>query len=332
MHRPQNLLTALAATAALTLLLTACGSTGQSSPGGQLSKDELKGATIGFVPGVNDPFYISMQCGIEAAAAKHGIRVDTQIPQQFEAAVQTPVVNSVVASHPDALLVAPTDGQALIPPLRRATGAGIPVGLVDTTLEDPSLAYTSIATDNVAAGRQAAETLADLIGERGSVLVIAFQSGATTSDQRQKGFEERIADYSGIDYIGAQVNNNDPARAASIVAAALSAHPDLAGVFATNVSAAQGAATGARNAGAQGKVKIVGFDAGATQVEQLKRGDVQALIAQQPAQIGRLAVEQTIAQLTGEDVDAQIGTDTVVVTQDNLDEPNVQRALYRKSC
>ncbi|MEU3980597.1 ABC transporter substrate-binding protein [Streptomyces sp. NPDC026672] len=331
MLRPRNL-TALAGTAAIALLMTACGTTGQSSPSGQLDKGDLKGATIAFVPGVNDPFYISMQCGIQAAAAEQGIRVKTQIPQQFEAAVQTPVVNSVVAAHPDALLVAPTDGQALIPPLRRATSAGIPVGLVDTTLQDPSLAFTSIATDNVDAGGQAAETLAKLIGERGSVLVIAFQSGATTSDQRQKGFEKRIADYPGIHYIGAQVNNNDPAKAASIVSAALAAHPNLAGVFATNVSAAQGAATGARNAGAQGKLKIVGFDAGATQVEQLKRGDVQALIAQQPEQIGRLAVKQTIAQLTGEDVDKKIGTDTVVVTRDNLDKPEVKRALYRESC
>ncbi|MGO1921453.1 MAG: substrate-binding domain-containing protein, partial [Microbacterium sp.] len=161
-------------------------------------------------------------------------------------------------------------------------------------------------------------------------LMIAFKAGASTSDARQKGFEDQIATYSDIEYLGAQINDNDPARAASIVQAALAANPDLSGVFATNLFAAQGAATGLRNAGAENEVKVVGFDAGGTQVEQLERGDVHALVAQKPSEIGAAAVEQVVATLTGGTVEDSIGTETVVITQDNL--ADMEEFVYKESC
>ena len=240
----------LLAASTLAISLAACSSDATSGgESGDLTEADLEGLTIGFIPGVNDPFYISMQCAVEEAAAEYGMEVSAQIPEQFEAAVQTPIVNSMVATDPAALLIAPTDGQALFPPLKQASDAGIPIGLVDTTLEDTSLAFTSIATDNEQGGAAAADALAELSwGEKGKVLVIAFKAGASTSDARQKGFEDQIATYSDIEYLGAQINDNDPARAASIVQAALAANPDLSGVFATNLFAAQEAATGC-NAG-----------------------------------------------------------------------------------
>jgi ribose transport system substrate-binding protein len=322
--------------AALVASLTACGTT--SAPAAKagsaktLTTAQLSGKTIGFIPGVTDPFYVSMQCGIQTAAKKYGMKVSTQIPQQFEAAVQTPIVNAMVATAPVAMLIAPTDAQALVPPLLKAVNAGIPVGLVDTTLTDQSLAFTSIATDNAVGGGQAADALAKLIGEKGKVLVIAFKAGASTSDARQKGFEDEIKKYPNVTYLGAQINDNDPAKAASIVSATLAANPDLAGIFATNLFAAQGAATGLRNGGVQGKVKMVGFDAGSGQIDQLKRGDVQALIAQKPAEIGQDAVDQVVAELTGGKVTKTIGTKTVIITQDNLNDADIQDAIYKEHC
>lgn len=328
---------ALLLAASLAATLAACGTTAGTGSAGdeateKLSEADLSGLTVGFIPGVNDPFYVSMQCGIEEAAGEYGMTVDTQIPQQFEAAVQTPIVNAMVATDPAALLIAPTDGQALQPPLQKAVSAGVPVGLVDTTLEEPELAFTAVATDNEAGGAAAADALAELIDEEGKVLVIAFKAGASTSDARQKGFEDQIADYPEVEYLGAQINDNDPAKAASIVSATLAANPDLKGIFATNLFAAQGAATGLRNAGAEGDVKMVGFDAGGTQIEQLERGDVQALVAQKPNEIGAAAVEQLVAYLTGGEVETSIGTDVVIMTQDNLEDPEIQAAIYKESC
>jgi ribose transport system substrate-binding protein len=322
---------ALGVVAALALGLTACGSGGGGGGGG--TSGGIKGKTISFVPGVSgDSFYITMQCGIQAEAAKSGLKVDMQAPQQFDASLQTPIVNGVVAKKPAGLLIAPTDAKAMVPPLLRAKQAGIKIGLVDTTLATDGIASSSVSTDNLAGGVAAADALAKLIGQKGKVLVIAFKAGASTSDDRQHGFEQEIKKYPGIKYLGAQINDNSPAKAASIISATLSANPDLTGVFATNQFAAEGAATGLRNAGKQGAVKTVGFDAGPVQMQQLKRGDVQALVAQQPYQIGTQAVDQLVASLTGGQPKAKIGTTTTTITQDDLSKPAAQQAAYKTSC
>ena len=104
------------------------------------------------------------------------------------------------------------------------------------------------------------------------------------------------------------------------------------GIFGTNLFSAEGAATGLRSAGASEKVKIVGFDAGPKQVEDLEQGVVQALIAQKPADIGKAGVEQAIAALKGEPVQKKIGTGFVVVTKDNMNDPDVKPFLYKSSC
>ncbi|WP_329238070.1 ABC transporter substrate-binding protein [Actinoallomurus sp. NBC_01490] len=321
----------LGVAAALALGLAACSS--GNSGGGGGSTGDIKGKTISFVPGVSgDSFYITMQCGIQAEAAKNGLKVDMQAPQQFDASLQTPIVNAVVAKKPAGILIAPTDAKAMVPPLLQAKQAGIKIGLVDTTLAKDGIAGSSVSTDNLAAGAAAADALAKLIGQKGKVLVIAFKAGASTSDDRQHGFEQEIKKYSGIKYLGAQINDNSPAKAASIISATLSANPDLKGVFATNQFAAEGAATGLRNAGKQGTVKTVGFDAGPVQMQQLKRGDVQALVAQQPYQIGTQAVDQLVASLTGKKPNAKIGTSTTTITQDDLSKPAGQQAAYKTSC
>ena len=106
----------------------------------------------------------------------------------------------------------------------------------------------------------AADALAELIDETGTVMVVNVNPGISTTDQRQAGFEQEIATYPNIEYIGTEFSNNDPAKAAEIMTAAIAAHPDLNGVFAANLFSAQGTATGVQQANAD--VQVVGFDAG----------------------------------------------------------------------
>jgi ribose transport system substrate-binding protein len=292
-----------------------------------------QGKVIAFVPGVaGNAFYISMECGIRSEAAKYGFQINTQGAQQFDPSLQTPIINGVIAQNPAGLLTAPTDSKAMFGPISEAAAAGIKVALVDTTLEDTSPAITAIATDNKAGGAAAADALAKLIGEKGKVMAIPFKAGSSTSDQRQQGFEEQIKTYPNIQYVGPQYSDNDPAKAAAEVASVLAANPDLAGIFATNDRSAEGAATGLRNADAVGKVKVVGFDAGDVQVQQLKDGLVQALIAQQPYQIGVDGVDAIAASLMGQPVEKAIVTGTTTITMDNLEQPDIQKSLYLMEC
>jgi ribose transport system substrate-binding protein len=311
------------------LLAAACG--GDDDEGAAGGGEEPFDITL--VQGVaGDEFYITMACGAQEAADDLGVNLDVQGPNAFDPTAQTPVLNAVIAKEPDAILIAPTHVTAMIPPLQQAQDQGIEIVLVDTIVEDDSIGVSRIATDNVEGGRIAGETLVDLIGGEGSVFVNTTQPGVSTVEQRQQGFEEVIEGEAGIEYLGAEFNNDDATRAARITSSVLAANPDLAGIFATNLFSAEGAATALRESGKLGEVKIVGFDASPGQVDQLKEGLVQALVAQNPREIGQQGVEQAVAALEGETVEEEITTPLTVATKDNLTEPEVESALYVGQC
>lgn len=292
-----------------------------------------KAYKLTLVQGVRgDQFYISMQCGADEAAKAAGSTLDVQGPAEFDASLQTPIVNSVIAKKPDAMLIAPTDSTAMIGPLKQAQAAGIKVVLVDTTVKDPSIGVSRIASDNIEGGKEAAKALAQQIGESGKVLLVNVKPGISTTDERGQGFEEGLKAYPNIQYLGQQYSNNDPAKAASIVSAALAKDPDLKGIFATNLFAAEGSATGLKGAGKQGAVKIIGFDAGPPQVKDLKDGTVQGLVVQKPLEIGADGVQQALNSLNGQPVEKEISTGFVVATKDNLTDPEISKYLYKDSC
>jgi ribose transport system substrate-binding protein len=315
------------------LVVAACGGSdngGGSSSGSSSSASSAKKYNMTLIAGVKgDQFYITMNCGAQAEAQKLGVSLNFQGPDKFAPEQQTPIVNAVAAKKPDAVLVAPTDTKAMFAPIKQLADNGSKVVLVDTTLEQPDLAVSQISSDNEGGGKQAAQTLAKLIGGKGKVFVNNVQPGISTTDARAKGFEEG-AKAAGLTYLGQQFNNDDPAKAASITKSILAKNPDLKGIFAANLFSAEGAATGVREAGKQNQVKIVGFDAGPKQVDDLKSGIVQALIAQRPADIGAQGVQQAYAALTGKPTKKQIGTGFVSLTKDNLAEnPD---APYKSSC
>jgi ribose transport system substrate-binding protein len=329
MHHTPRIAGVLAAVlAAGALGLAACGDddeeSGASGGGGE------GGGSLTLIAGVKgDEFYITMNCGAKAEAERLGYTLDFQGPDQFDAALQTPVVSAVTAKKPDGVLIAPTDTKAMYAPIKQLADNGSKVVLVDTTLEQPDMAVSQIASDNIGGGQEAANALAELIGGSGKVFVVNVKPGISTTDQRAEGFEQQAKEL-GLEYLGQDFSNDQPEKAAAIVKAQLAKTPDLKGIFATNLFSAEGAASGLREAGKLDQVKIVGFDAGPKQVEDLKEGVVQALIAQQPAEIGKLGVQQADAALKGETTKPEIGTGFTTITKDNLDEN--QDALYKSSC
>lgn len=324
MKRRSALLTGMAV--AVLVMTSACGS---SSGGGGASKTY----SLAFVPGVaGDAFYITMQCAVQAEAQKEGATVKTQAPQKFDPTLQTPILQSVIASKPDAILIAPTDVSAMQAPIAQAKAQGIKVVLVDTTLKDPSVAVSAISSDNAGGGKAAFEAIKRLAPNGGKVLGIGVQPGISTTDARDKGFADAAKADSKYQYLGVQYSMNDPAKAAQLVSAALQKDPDIVGIFASNLFSAEGAATGIRQAGKQDQVKVVGFDAGPDQVKALQDGTVQALIAQQPGTIGTDGVQQAIKALKGQPTTASIKTGFTIITKDNLSSAEGQAAAYKASC
>jgi ribose transport system substrate-binding protein len=319
---------AVALVAALALGVAACGDDEEESGGG--AGGEQKSYNMTLLAGVKgDEFYITMNCGAQEEAEKQGVTLDFQGPDQFDASLQTPIANAIAAKKPDALLVAPTDTKAMYAPIKAVADGGSKVVLVDTTLEQADFAVSQIASDNEGGGREAAKALAEQIGGAGKVFVNNVKPGISTTDARAKGFEEE-AQKLGLEFVGVEYNDDRPDKAASIVKAQLAKHPDLKGIFATNLFGAEGSAAGLREAGKQDTVKIVGFDAGPKQVKDLEEGLIQALVAQKPADIGAQGVQQAVAALNDEQTKPQIATGSVILTKDNLAQN--QDAVYKSSC
>jgi ribose transport system substrate-binding protein len=278
-----------------------------------------------------DPFYVSMQCGAQAAASKLGYKLRVQGPDKFDATLQNPLLDAVASSKPAALLVAPNDVKASAPPLKRIQAAGTKVVLVDTIVTDKSIGVSRIATDNHLGGVKAADALKQL-GVTGKVLVISTDPGVSSVDARVAGFNSRAKTLGFTLVSKTQYSHNEPATAAQIISASLAKNPDLQGVFATNLFSAQGVSTGVRQAGKSGKVKVVGFDAGPDQIKQLKAGQVQALVAQKPYDIGQQGIQQAVNALTGKAVTKNIATTSLIVTKANLSNPSVSKYIYKAHC
>lgn len=280
---------------------------------------------------VGDQFYITMQCGAQEEASKLGVTVNTQGPQKFDPTLQKPILDSIVASRPDALLVAPTDVQAMQQPLEQAAAAGIKVVLVDTTTNDPSYAVSAISSDNEGGGAAAFDAIKRLHPEGGKVMVMGLEPGISTTDARAKGFEDAVKGDPNFSYVGVQYSRNDPATAAQLIGAQLQKDPDLVGVFAVNLFAAEGTATGVKQAGKGGQVQVVGFDAGPNQIQALREGTVQALVAQAPSDIGRFGVDEAVTALQGGTNTRNVQTGFTIITKDNLDGEG-GAAAYKSEC
>jgi ribose transport system substrate-binding protein len=304
---------------------TSTGGTSTTPKDGKYSITLIKGVT-------GDPFYVTMACGAQSAADSLGVKLSVTGGDSWSADVQTPVVNSVIAQKPSAVLIAPNDSTAMQAPLQQIVDQGIKLVIVDTGVNDESIASSVISSDNKLGGKTAADLLGDLIGGKGSVFVMNVKTGITTTDQRAQGFlDEMAAKYPNVTILETQYNNDEPATAASITTAQLAAHPDLAGIFATNVNGAEGTATGLQQAGkASGDVKVISYDAGPKQVEDLKAGIVQGLVAQDPYTEGVQAVTQAYAALTGGKVEKAVATALAPITVATLDAN--AKFLYKDQC
>jgi len=332
-----------AGAAAVLLALSACsssGTSGGSASGGSASSGSSSGSSSGksykmtFIQGVaGDGFYVTMACGMQAEAKKLGnVTVNVQGPSKFDPTLQNPIIESVTAAKPDALLIAPDDVTASETPVDQAMKAGIKVVLVDTTLNNPAGAVSQISSDNLAGGADAFAALKQVVPGGGQVLVVNTQPGISTTDQRTTGFANAAKADSKYSYVGVQYDQDSASIAAQVTSAALQKYPHITGIFATNLFSAEGAATGIRQAGKSGKVKIIGFDAEPDEITALQQGTVQALIAQSPYTIGTDAVDQAVAALSGKPTTKKIGTKFTIITKANLNSAASQAAIYKTSC
>jgi ribose transport system substrate-binding protein len=299
---------------------------------GAMAKD----LTIAVIPkGTTHEFWKSVHAGAvkaerELTAAGTPVKLFWKGPlREDDRDQQVQVVENFTARGVSGILLAPLDSQALVNPVKSAIKAGVPVVVFDSDLKsDQQVSF--VATDNFKGGQIAGRHLAKLIKGTGKVILLRYQVGSASTEAREAGFLDVMKEFTGIRLISVD-QHAGPTRETAYQASQnlLNRHGQAVdGVFCPNETSTIAMTKALREIGrGAGKVKMVGFDSGSQSVADLRNGDVQALVVQDPLKMGYLGVKTLVAHLQGLVVDKRIDTSVVLVTGENMKDPAVALLL-----
>lgn len=278
----------------------------------------------------NDPFYVSLVNGAQAKADELGVTLIYQAPAEQSVENQTTVLNSVMAQKPDGLLFSAADAAAMSAPVKQIYDGGTPVITIDTDVADPSARMMLIGSDNKALGLDAAEAMSQLLGGTGTVGLLTYQPGVQSVDDRNAGWAEGIAKVAGFTDAGVEYAGLDVAEYESKAAGVIARTPDLKGFYTTWSNAAIGASQAIATAGKKGQIMVVGTDASPDAVTSLKNEAIDAIVSQKPLDMGAQAVQLMYDVIVnGAKPTENILVDSVIVTRDNMDDPEVSQYFYQ---
>ena len=285
--------------------------------------------TLAWIPkATNSTFWLAVKRGAEKAGEELGYDIlYVGVQDQTNIAGQVNLVNDMVVRQVDGILIAATDAKALAPAVEQAIERGVPVITLDSGV-DSDAPYAYIATDNIGAAKLAAETLAELIGGKGKVGDIGITAGSQTGREREEGFLEGMKAYPEIEVLPVQYSGCDPAKSLNVATDFYTANPDLVGFFGACDGGGTGAGQLVKQKGLKDEVHVVAFDTSPEELQLFKDGYIDALIVQDPFQMGYRGVYAMDKVLQGEKVEPRVvEIPAQVVTAENFDEPQIQELL-----
>ena len=266
---------------------------------------------------LNNPFFVQIRAGAQAEAKKLGVDL-TVTDAQNDASQQANQLENFASSGLGAIIVNPVDSDAMGPAARSVNKSGIPLVAVDRSVNNAETA-TLVASDNTAGGVLAAKALAEKLGGTGTIVVLQGQAGTSASRERGAGFTEGLKAYPGIKVVAKQPADWDRTKGLDVMTNLLQANPGISGVFAENDEMALGAIK-ALGSKAGTSVSVIGFDGTPDGLKAVADGTLYASVAQQPKELGRIAVENALRVAEDKDVEKTVMVPVKVVTKENVAE------------
>ncbi|HEX8188992.1 MAG TPA: sugar ABC transporter substrate-binding protein [Pyrinomonadaceae bacterium] len=305
--------------AAMSLSLASCQrGGGQAGGGGGRQRIALVMKTA------NNPFFIEMQKGAEEAARRLNVELVVQAAErEVDVEKQMQIVENLIQTRVAALCVTPSGSREIVPAIDKANRANVPVVIVDTRVDAKALSEsggrvaTFIGSDNYEGGKIAGEFLAKKLGGKGKVAVLEGIPGHETGDSRLRGFREALKASPGVEIVASQTANWERDQGFNVFQNILQSHPDVQAVFACSDLMALGAVEAVAAAKKTGQIAVVGFDATAEARKAITGGTMDASVAQSPAQMGALAVENAFKLLKGEQVNSEFVVPIKLITREN---------------
>jgi ribose transport system substrate-binding protein len=286
-----------------------------------------------IVKTVNSTYWQNVQKGADAALKKAGgdYTLTFQGPASESAiADEVNMVENAVNRKVAGIVLAPSDPDALVPAVKKAWEAHIPVIVIDSQLAKGADKYyqSFLSTDNKKAGELCAQALIDKVGTTGKIAVMSYVAGAGSEIGRVGGFTDYIKAHSKLEIVGPFYSQSQMATALNQTTDMLAANPDLKGIFGANEPTAIGMGRALVQSGRAGKVVAVGFDGNTDLQGFVKDGTLSAIAVQGSYQMGEKGIETLMKVLKKEKVEKFVDTGVVLVTKDNIDKPEAKNVLY----
>ncbi|MFT9495558.1 ribose ABC transporter substrate-binding protein RbsB [Anaerosolibacter sp.] len=284
------------------------GCTSNTAPTETKEPEALKMGLV--VSTLNNPFFVTLKDGAEAKAKEIGAELIV-LDSQNDPAKELANVEDLVTKKVAAILINPTDSDAVGSAIKLANEAKIPVITLDRGANAGEV-VTHIASDNVAGGKMAGKFIVDKLGGSGKAVELEGIAGTSAARDRGQGFNEAV-NGTGIEVVAKQTADFDRTKGLSVMENILQAQPEINAVFAHNDEMALGALKAIEASGRE--IMVVGFDATDDAVKAVEEGKLAATVAQQPDKIGSLGVEMADKVLKGESVDSFVPVDLKLVTK-----------------
>lgn len=270
--------------------------------------------TIGaLLSDTSNTFFVTMADAIKAKGDELGVKTII-LDGANDSAKDVTNMEDLISAKVDIVLYNPVDSDAAAAVVEMAAKAGIPVISIDRSVNGAEV-ISHIASDNVYGGRIATELILEKMGGEGAIAEIQGMAGASAANERHQGFDEAIAAAGDkVTIVSSQIGDWDTTKAMGIMENILMANPEVKGVFCANDNMAIGAVQACQQNG-RADVIIVGFDAEQVALDAIEEGTMLATVQQQPALMGELGVENAIAYLKGETIEASIGAPVALVTK-----------------
>lgn len=289
------------------------------------NRGAAEGPTVGLVlKTLNNAFFIEMEAGAREAADSLGIQLVVQAPErEIDVEKQMQIVENLIQRRIDVLALVPSGSREIVPAIVKSNHANIPVVIVDTRVDREALeqaggkVLTFIGSDNVDGGRMAGEFIAQRLGGKGRVAVLEGIPGHETGDSRLRGFREALQQHPGLSIVSSLTANWERDQAFNVTQNMLQSQSEVQAIFACNDVMALGAVEAVAASG-RGNVLIVGFDAQDDARTAIRDGRMHATIAQNPREMGRLAMISAHRLLNGESVPAEQPVAIQLVTGDEV--------------
>ncbi|MGI6161494.1 MAG: sugar ABC transporter substrate-binding protein [Christensenellales bacterium] len=264
------------------------------------------------VKNLTNPYFVTLADGAQKAADELGIELDIQATNaDTEIDAQIQILDTLITQNLDAILVIPLNNTAVVPWVKRANEANIPVINVDTAIDEKAMEeqgasiVSKLTTDNMAAGEEGARAIIKALDGKGKVAMIEGTAGATTAEDRKTGFYNVMdsAEGEGIEVVISQDGKYNRNEGYTIMTSILAAHPDIDAVFAANDEMALGAIAAIKDADLTGEIHVVGVNFAEEMQTAMKEGSALGSVNQDPAWLGYKGVYVALDHLEGKDVE-----------------------------